>query len=98
MGWKIAGRRTVLLTMTEPVDTEAMLAEALKLTADAPEAWIEAAALIPSTLGDLAAIERLASDAAFRARFSQDAAGAVADAGLEPTPTVMAALREHLAT
>lgn len=73
-----------------------MLAQALRLTADAPEAWIAAAALIPSTLGDLADIERLASDPAFRARYREDAAGAVIDAGRQPTPTLMAALREHL--
>ena len=55
--------------MDDPVLPEAALADALKLTADAPAAWIEAAVLIPSTLGDLSAIERLASDAEFRARF-----------------------------
>jgi hypothetical protein len=97
VGGKIPDGWAVLLEMNDPVDTEAMLADALKLTADAPEAWIAAAALIPSTLGDLAAIERLASDAAFRARFEQDAPGAVADVGLEPTATVIAALREQLA-
>jgi len=48
--------------MDDPVLPEAALADALKLTADAPAAWIEAAVLIPSTLGDLSAIERLASD------------------------------------
>jgi hypothetical protein len=82
--------------MDDPIETEAMLADALKLTADAPEAWIQAAALIPSTLGDLAAIERLASDPAFRARFGEDEAGAVTDAGLEPTPALLAALRAHV--
>jgi hypothetical protein len=82
--------------MDDSIETEAMLADALKLTAGAPEAWIQAAALIPSTLGDLAAIERLATDPAFRARFSEDEAGAVSDAGLEPSPAVLAALREHL--
>ena len=46
--------------MDDPILIEAALADALKLTADAPAAWIEAAVLIPSTLGDLAAIERLA--------------------------------------
>ena len=45
--------------MDDPVLPEAALADALKLTADAPAAWIEAAVLIPSTLGDLSAIERL---------------------------------------
>jgi hypothetical protein len=82
--------------MDDPILIEAALADALKLTADAPAAWIEAAVLIPSTLGDLAAIERLASDPEFRARFQDDPNGAVAAAGLTPTAPLLTALREHL--
>jgi hypothetical protein len=82
--------------MDDPVLPQAALAEALKLTADAPAAWIEAAVLIPSTLGDLSAIERLASDAEFRARFHEDPSGAVAAAGLIPSAPVLVALHERL--
>jgi hypothetical protein len=82
--------------MDDPILTQAALADALKLTADAPEAWIEAAVMIPSTLGDLATIERLASDSEFRARFQDDPAGAVTAAGLTPTAPLLTALREHL--
>jgi hypothetical protein len=82
--------------MDDPILTGAALADALKLTADPPAAWIEAAVLIPSTLGDLAAIERLASDAEFRARFQDDPSSAVTAAGLTPSAPVLAALREHL--
>jgi hypothetical protein len=82
--------------MDDPVLPEAALADALKLTADAPAAWIEAAVLIPSTLGDLSAIERLASDAQFRARFDEDPSGAVAAAGLTPSAPLLVALRERL--
>jgi hypothetical protein len=82
--------------MDDPVLPEAVLADALKLTADAPAAWIEAAVLIPSTLGDLAAIERLASDAEFRARFHVDPRGAVAAAGLTPSASLLVALHERL--
>ena len=82
--------------MDDPVLPEAALADALKLTADAPAAWIEAAVLIPSTLGDLPAIERLASDAAFRALFHEDPSGAVAAAGLTPSAPLLVALHERL--
>ena len=82
--------------MDDPVLCEAAIAEALKLTADAPAAWVQAAALIPSTLGDLSQIERLASDTEFRARFRNDPRGAVAAAGLTPTVPLLAALRERL--
>jgi hypothetical protein len=82
--------------MDDPVISEAALAEALKLTADAPTAWIEAAVLIPSTLGDLSALERLASDAEFRARFREDPGGAVAAAGLTPSGPLLVALHERL--
>jgi hypothetical protein len=82
--------------MDDPLRPETLLADALRLTADAPAAWIDAAALIPSTLGDLAAIERLASDAEFRSRFDDDPAGAVAAAGLTPSPPLLVALRDRL--
>jgi hypothetical protein len=82
--------------MDDPILTQAALADALKLTADAPAAWIEAAVLIPSTLGDLAELERLASDPEFRARFQDDPTGAVTAAGLTPTAPLLTALREHL--
>jgi hypothetical protein len=82
--------------MDDPILIQAALAEALELTADAPAAWIEAAVLIPSTLGDLAELERLASDPEFRARFQDDPMGAVTAAGLTPTAPVLSALREHL--
>jgi hypothetical protein len=82
--------------MHDRVDSEAALAEALRLTADAPAAWIDAAVLIPITLGDLAAIERLAGSAGFRARFEDDPAGAVSAAGLEPSVPVLSALRHRL--
>jgi hypothetical protein len=82
--------------MDDPIPIQAALADALKLTADAPAAWIEAAVLIPSTLGDLAELERLASDPEFRVRFQDDPTGAVTAAGLTPTAPLLTALREHL--
>jgi hypothetical protein len=82
--------------MDDPILINTAFADALKLTADAPAAWIEAAILIPSTLGDLAAIERLASDPEFRVRFQDDPTGAVTAAGLTATAPLLTALREHL--
>ena len=82
--------------MDDPVLPQAALANALKLTANAPAAWIEAAVLIPSTLGDLTAIERLASDAEFRARFHEDPRAAAAAAGLTPNVSLLVAVRERL--
>ena len=82
--------------MDDPVLRQAALADALKFTADAPAAWIEAAVLIPSTLGDLTAIERLVSDAGFRARFGEDPRAAVAAVGLTPNASLLIALHERL--
>jgi hypothetical protein len=82
--------------MEDPVLIEAALADALKLTADAPAAWIDAAVLIPSTLGDISQIERLTSDPGFRAHFRDDAPTALAAAGLTPSVPVLAAVRDRL--
>ncbi len=82
--------------MEDPVLIEAALADALKLTADAPAAWIDAAALIPSTLGDISQIERLTSDPGFRARFRDDPPTALAAAGLTPSARLLGALRDRL--
>ncbi len=78
------------------VNREAGLIEALRLTAAPPRAWIDAAALIPSTLGDLGALERLLEDPAFRERFQHDPLAAVRDAGLPASEPVLAELRARL--
>ncbi len=82
--------------MQDPLSTEAELVAALKLTSGPPPAWIEAAALIPSTLGDLDEIERAVASSEFRARFAHDPQGAVTHAGLSPSPELVAALRDRL--
>jgi hypothetical protein len=82
--------------MEDPILIEAALADALKLTADAPPAWIDAATLIPSMLGELSEIERLTSDPEFRARFRDDPPAALATAGLTPSTPLLAALRDRL--
>jgi hypothetical protein len=82
--------------MEDPILIEAALANALKLTADAPPAWIDAATLIPSMLGELSEIDRLTSDPGFRARFRDDPPAALATAGLTASTPLLAALRDRL--
>lgn len=84
--------------MQDPLHTEAELVAALKLTAGPPRAWIEAAAVIPSTLGDLADIEQAVASAEFRERFVQDPRTAVTQAGLTPSRPLIDALRARLAS
>jgi hypothetical protein len=79
------------------VNREAKLIEALRASAAPPQAWIDAASLIPSTLGDLAALARLIDDPAFRERFDRDPRAAVRDAGLPDSELVLAELRARLA-
>jgi hypothetical protein len=82
--------------MTMDVEREVQLTEALRLTAAPSRAWIDAAALIPSTLGDLDALERLLEDPGFRDRFQRDPLAAVRDAGLPESEPVLSALRARL--
>jgi hypothetical protein len=83
--------------MPDALHTEVELVAALKLTAGPPPAWIEAAALLPSTLGDLDRIERAVASAEFRERFARDPRDAIAEAGLEPSAQLVQALRARFA-
>ena len=82
----------------QPLTPETELVAALRFTAPPPPAWIDAAAMIPSTLGDLDQLECLVADPSFRARFAADPARAVEQAGLAPSTPVLTALRERLGT
>ena len=82
--------------MQDELQTEADLVAALKLTAGPPQAWIEAAALLPGTLGDLEQIERAIESPGFRERFARDPRSAVSQAGLEPSDELVAALKLQL--
>jgi hypothetical protein len=79
--------------MPDALHTEAELVGALKLTASPPQAWIEVAALLPSTLGDLDRIERAVASAQFRQRFARDPHDAISQAGMEPSAQLVEALR-----
>lgn len=83
--------------MNALVDEQLALVRALQLTADPPEPWIDAAALIPSTLGDLDALERLLASDAFRERFGREPEVALREAGLPASEPVLAAVRDRLA-
>src|ERR1700735_5014636 len=82
--------------MQDPLQEEAALVAALRLTAGRPRAWIDAAAMLPTTIGELETIERAVNDQAFRERFARDAHGALANAGLEPSDELVSALRSRL--
>ncbi len=81
----------------DPLATDLAVAQALRMTAMPPQAWIEAAAMLPSTLGDLDSIERLIALPSFREAFDRDPERALARAGLPASQPVVAALRERLA-
>jgi hypothetical protein len=83
--------------MSERLDDDERLIEALRLTGDPPQAWIEAAALIPLTLGDLASLECVVASEEFRSRFRESPESAMADAGLPANPALIAALRAEFA-
>jgi hypothetical protein len=82
--------------MTISVDTELGLIRALRLTADPHESWVEAAALIPVTLGDLDDLGQLLSSAAFRSGFKLDPHRAIREAGLPDSEAVLAAVRDRV--
>jgi hypothetical protein len=76
---------------------EERIAHLLRLLPPAPDGWVRAAQELPAAraaVGDLVA--RAEADALFRARLLADLEGAVASAGYEPTPHVIAQLRRIL--
>jgi hypothetical protein len=83
--------------MEDPIGPELDLAEALRMTAAPPQAWIDAAAMLPSTLGDLGEIERVVTLPGFRAAFVADPEQALADFGLAASTPVVSALQDRLA-
>jgi hypothetical protein len=81
----------------DPLTVELRLANALRMTAAPPQAWVEVAVMLPSTLGDLDAVERLIAQPSFRSAFARDPESALRAAGLPSSKPVLAALRERLA-
>ncbi len=76
---------------------EQRLGELLRALRPAPEAWVKAAQELPlarQTLDDI--VQRARADAEFRAVVIADLERALADAGVEPDPTVVEDLRTRL--
>ena len=70
------------------------IAELLRLLPAPPEGWVRAAQELPQARAELAAIvARAEEDAAFRARVVDDLEAALEAEGIDPTPSVVAALR-----
>lgn len=76
---------------------EERLALLLRLLSPPPQGWTEAAQELPLVRAAIDSIvARAEADAAFRARVVADPEAAVAEAGLEATPSVLASLRLRL--
>jgi len=76
---------------------EERIAELLRLLPPPPEGWVRAAQELPQARAELAAIvARAEADAAFRASVVADLEAALEAEGIDPTPSVVAALRARL--
>jgi hypothetical protein len=76
---------------------EERLGELLRRLPPAPEAWVRAAQELPLARRGLDQIlERARTDAAFRLKLMADLETALAQAGYEPDPVLVDAVRERL--
>ena len=76
---------------------EERIAQLLRLLRPAPEGWVRAAQELPKARAELAAIvARAEADAAFRAEVLADLEAALESEGIDPIPSVVAALRVRL--
>jgi hypothetical protein len=74
------------------------IAALLRLLAPPPEGWVRAAQELPRARAEIAAlVARAEENAAFRARVLADLESALEAEGIDPTPSVVAALRTSLA-
>jgi hypothetical protein len=78
---------------------EQRIAALLRLLPPPPAGWAQAAEELPKARAELAAlVARAEADAAFRARVVADLESALEAQGIDPTPSVVAALRVQLET
>ena len=76
---------------------EERIAAMLRLLPPAPSGWVQAAQELPHARAEIAAlVARAEEDAAYRARVVADLQAALEAEGIEPTPSVVAALRTRL--
>jgi hypothetical protein len=77
---------------------EERIAELLRALPTPPRGWVEAAKELPTARRELDTIvERIERDAQFRALAQADLEEALRGEGVEPTPAVVALLRQRLA-
>jgi len=73
------------------------IAALLRLLPPAPRGWVHAAQELPQARTEIAAlVARAEEDAEFRARVVADLEAALESAGIDATPSVVAALRSRL--
>ena len=76
---------------------EERVAQLLRLLPPAPVGWVRAAQELPQAREEIATIvSRAEADVAYRARVIADLESALEVEGVEPTPSVVAALRLQL--
>lgn len=76
---------------------EERIAAFLRLLPPPPEGWVQAAKELPQARAEIAAlVTRALEDAAARALIVADLESALEAEGIEPTPSVVAALRAFL--
>ena len=76
---------------------EERIAAFLRLLPPPPEGWVKAAQELPQARAEIAAlVTRALENAAARARIMADLESALEAEGIEPTPSVVAALRASL--
>ncbi len=76
---------------------EQRIAALLRLLPPAPQGWVRAAQELPHARVEIAAlVARAEEDAAFRAQVVADLEAALESAGIDATPSVVAALRSRL--
>lgn len=85
------------MTMNQALDEE-RIGRLVGLLEPVPVGWVQAAQEIPQLRRSLDAIlARAEADAAFRPALIANLEAALADAGYEPEPRLVEALRRHLA-
>ena len=76
---------------------ESTLARLLRMLPPPPLGWVEAAQELPRARGELdELVARAEADVALRRALLADPLSALAAAGLEPTPVLVASVRERL--
>lgn len=78
-------------------DDIAQLGRLIAALPPAPSGWVAAAAELPRTRRELESIlERATADAELRASIDRDLERVLADAGIVPTPAIVAEVRDRL--